>query len=141
MKPNELGGKTQSSSFCLHHLESSHGSGEASPSRRCVVIALREAVKIRLIFKIHGTKTEQTDGICSKGGWGLISAGSIKGLTPAVSGRGGLSYMHYNDIDLPTFAALKAATRTLERGVFARFSPSSGEPTVAGIRSHNGKAV
>lgn len=32
------------------HLESEHGSEEASPSLRCLVIALWEAVKIRLIF-------------------------------------------------------------------------------------------
>lgn len=49
--------------------------------------------------------------------------------------------MHYNCIDLPAFAARKAATRTPERGVLARFSPSSGEPAVTGMRSHGGKAV
>lgn len=49
--------------------------------------------------------------------------------------------MHYDCIDLPTFAARKAATRTPERRFLARFSPSSGEPAVTGIRSYSGKAV
>lgn len=49
--------------------------------------------------------------------------------------------MHYNCIDLPASAARKAAPRTPEGGVLNRFSASSGEPAVTGIRSYSRKAL
>lgn len=44
-------------------------------------------------------------------------------------------------MDLLIFTAQKTAQRAPESGVITRFSPSSGEPTLTGIRSYSWKSV